>query len=134
MYSRRAKRISETMRKEISSIIVQDLCDPRVSFVTVTNVQVSSDMKKARVLVSMLGDNTTQKTSLYGLRSARSYIQGQLARRMNMRYTPIISFHLDDSLKKMAHINELIHGLNSGDAEDVNDVYDDEDDWETDKV
>lgn len=113
MYNRRTKRISETIKKEISSIILHELRDPRISFITVTKVELSNDLKKAKVYVSILGDKTSQETSIYGIQSAKSFIQRQLARRLSIRYTPILSFHIDDSLKKMAHINNLIAGLST---------------------
>ena len=108
---RRPKRVSESIKKEISSVIVNDLDDPRISFVTVSSVKLSSDMKKAKIFVSILGNGTTQKTTIYGLRNARKFIQRQVARQLNMKYMPVISFHVDDSLKKMTHIDNLIAGI-----------------------
>lgn len=124
MYNRRSKRMSEAIKKEISNIILHEIRDPRISFVTVTRIDLASDLRKAKVFVSILGDKTTQETSIYGLQKAKSFIQGQVAQRLNFRYTPILSFHIDDSLKKIAHINSLIEGLNPK-TEDGNDDNDD---------
>ena len=111
MSSRRTKRISEAIKKEVSSIILNDLNDPRVSFVTVTKVEISSDLKKAKIFVSIIGNETTQETSLYGIKNARSFIQRKVAQRLNIKYSPILSFHIDDSIKKMAHLDRLIAGV-----------------------
>ena len=112
MYNRRTKRIAESIKKEISNIILHEIRDPRISFATVTRIELSSDSRKAKVYVSILGNNTTQETSIYGLQKAKCYIQGLVAKRLNFRYTPILSFHIDDSLKKIAHMNSLIAELN----------------------
>ena len=111
MASRRTKRISEAVKKEVSNIVLNDLNDPRISFVTITKVEVSSDLKKAKIFVSIIGNKTTQETSLYGIKCARSFIQGKVARRLNIKYSPILSFHIDDSIKKMAHLDRLISGV-----------------------
>lgn len=108
MANRRAERIAEAIKREISEIILRELHDPRIGFITVTNVDLSGDLKEAKVYISILGDEKSQRNNIHGLQSARGYMQGEIARRLNMRYTPRLSFHLDDSLKKIAHINELI--------------------------
>ncbi len=111
MVTRRSKRLKEVIKQEISSIIVHNLQDPRIGFVTVTNVELSDDTKTAKVYVSILGTDVSEKTNLYGLKSARKYIQGELARRLKIKFTPLLSFHLDESLKKMAHMNNLMNDL-----------------------
>ena len=121
MSSRRTKRISEAVKKEVSNIVLNDLNDPRVSFVTVTKVEISNDLKKAKIFVSILGNETTQETSLYGIKSARSFIQGKVARRLNIKYSPILSFHIDDSIKKMAHLDRLIAGVSDDEKTEYND-------------
>ena len=126
MSSRRTKRIAEAIKKEVSSIVLNDLNDPRISFVTVTKVEISSDLKKAKIFVSILGNETTQETSLYGIKRARSFIQAKAARSLNIKYTPILSFHIDDSLKKIAHINNLLASV-STETEEENTEDEDED-------
>ena len=123
---RRSKRICESIKKEISSVIVNELDDPRISFVTVSNVKLTSDLKRAKIYVSILGNNTTQETTMYGLRNARKFIQGQVARRLNIKYMPIISFHVDDSLKKMTHIDNLIAGIDDEADVDSDNMVDDD--------
>ena len=117
MSNRRAKRITEIIRKEISEIILHDLQDPRLSFITVTGVELSDDLKNAKVFVSILGDESTQRTNMRGLKSARSFIQSEIARSANVRFTPVLSFHIDESFKKMAHINELLSSVKNESAE-----------------
>jgi len=125
---RRSKRLCESIKKEISNVIVNELDDPRISFITVVSVKLSSDLKNAKIYISILGNSTTQKTTIYGLRNARKFIQGQVARRLNIKYMPIISFHVDDSLKKMAHIDNLIAGINDEAAVDNDEAAVDNDD------
>lgn len=117
MPNRRAKRITEIIRKEISEIILHDLQDPRLGFITVTNVELSDDLKTAKVFVSILGDESTQRTNMKGLKSARSFIQSKIARSANVRFTPVLSFHIDESLKKMEHVNELLSSVKEESAE-----------------
>ncbi len=125
MGGRRTKKIAEAIKKEISSVIVHELNDPRVGFITVTKVELSSDMRRAKVFVSVL-DELTEKTSIHGLKNARSFIQSEVARRLNFRYTPILSFQVDETLKKMAHMNELMSELELGGDDDDHDDFDDE--------
>lgn len=115
MANRRVERVAQAIKREIGEIILRELHDPRISFITVTNVDLSGDLKEAKVYISILGNEKSQKTNIHGLQNARGYIQGEIGRRLNMRYTPRLSFHLDDSLKKMTHINELITDVSSKD-------------------
>lgn len=113
MGSRRSKRIVEVLKQAISSIIVHELSDPRIGFVTVTKVELAEDSKTAKVYVSILGEKSKEKTSIYGLQNARKHIQGILVRRLKIRFIPVLSFHIDDSLKKMDHINQLIESVST---------------------
>jgi len=108
MSSRRIERLSESVKQEVSKIILYELKDPRISFITVTHVEISPDLRNAKVHVSILGDNTTQTKTLRGLEHAKGFIQTELGSRLKMRYTPILTFYLDESVKKSMHISELI--------------------------
>lgn len=108
MTSRRVKRVAEAIRQEVSKIVLYELKDPRISFVTVTNVEASADLKTAKVLISLLENEVSQKTVMRGLERARGFIQGEVAKRLQMRYTPVITFCLDESLKKSLHVLKLI--------------------------
>lgn len=108
MVSRRVKRVAEAIRQEVSKIILYELNDPRIAFLTVTNVEASPDLRTAKVLISILEDKVPQKTVMRGLEHARGYIQGEVAARLKMRNTPVITFCLDESTKKSLRILKLI--------------------------
>lgn len=109
MVSRRVKRVAEAIRQEVSKIILYELKDPRIVFLTVTNVEASPDLRTAKVLISILEDKTPKDTVMKGLEHARGYIQGEVATRLKMRYTPAIKFCLDESSKKSLRVLKLIN-------------------------
>ena len=108
MSSRRIERLAEAVKQEVSKIILYELKDPRVSFITVTKAEVAPDLKKAWVYVSILGDDSTQRKTLRALEHARGFIQAKVGAHLQIRYTPILEFCLDESLKKSLHISKLI--------------------------
>lgn len=85
--------------------------DPRIGFVTVTKVIVTQDIKHAKVLVSIFGDDTAKKTSMEAINHSLGRIKQMLASRVRLRYMPTIQFQLDTSIEYSAHINELIFRL-----------------------
>lgn len=108
MSSRRVERLSEAVKQEVSKIILYELKEPQVSFVTVTRAEVSPDLRRARVYVSVLGDESAQKKTLLRLEHAKGFIQTEVGARLQTRYTPILTFYLDESVKKSIHISRLI--------------------------
>lgn len=88
--------------------ILADLKDPRIDGVTVTSVEVSPDMRLAKVYVSIMGDDAAQRLCLHGLQSAAGYLQQKVARRIDTRYTPRIHFELDMGVKKSIAIAKLL--------------------------
>lgn len=97
------------MKQEIADILMRKIKDPRVGFVTVTEVEVSHDLRNAKVFVSVLGGD--KKQSLKGLESAAAFIRSELGRRMRMRFVPEILFRFDESVERGAHIMEILHTL-----------------------
>ena len=91
--------------------ILADLKDPRIRDVTVTYVEVSADLRVAKVHVSVMGDETKQNLSLHGLQSAAGYLQGKVNDRIETRYTPRLTFILDQGVKKSIEMNELLSQL-----------------------
>ena len=87
---------------------VADLQDPRIKDVTVTHVEVSGDMRQAKVHVSVMGDETKQKLSLHGLQSAAGFLQSKVANRIDTRYTPRLEFVLDQGVKKSIEIARIL--------------------------
>ncbi len=88
--------------------ILADLNDPRIRDVTVTYVEVSGDLRLAKVHVSVMGDETKQKLSLCGLQSAAGFLQSKCAKRINTRYTPKIEFYLDQGVKKSIEVSRIL--------------------------
>lgn len=108
MPSRRMERLSESVKQEVSKIILYELKDPRISFITVTKVEIAPDLKRANVYISVLGDALTQTKTLRGLEHARGFIQAKVGKHLQIRYTPILRFCLDESIKKSQYISKLI--------------------------
>lgn len=88
--------------------ILAELKDPRVQNVTVTYVEVASDMRHAKVHVSVMGDETHQKLCLRGLQSAAGFLQSKIAERIEIRYTPKLSFVLDQGIKRSIEIAQIL--------------------------
>ena len=108
MSSRRIAKVAEALRESISMTVLFGLKDPRVKNVTVLRTEVSPDLKAARVYVSVMGDEKTQSLAMHGLRSARGFIQSQIAERLELRYTPILSFVLDPGIKLSIEASTII--------------------------
>ena len=95
----------------VSMAILADLKDPRVRDVTVTGVEVSPDLRYAKVLVSVMGDETRQNLSMQGLKSAAGYLQTKVARRIDTRYTPKLRFVLDMGVKRSLEIEKILESV-----------------------
>jgi ribosome-binding factor A len=108
MNSRRLQRAAEAIRGVVSMAILQELKDPRVRDVTVTHVEVSPDMRHAKVHVSVMGDDVRQRLSLVGLRSSAGFLQAKIAERIDTRYTPKLQFELDQGVKKSIELIKLL--------------------------
>jgi len=112
---KRAERVSDQMKQEIADILMRKIKDPRIGFVTVTDVEVADDLRNAKVFVSVYGSEKT--ATLKGLESASPYIRSELGKRMRMKFIPELLFRYDDSVERGAHINELLHEIQEKDEE-----------------
>ena len=110
--SHRLSRLAETIKKEISAIIQQELKDPRVGFASITAVDVSGDLRYAKVYISVLGDATQKKDTLTTLKRAQGFIRTELSRRVKLRYTPELQFELDDSINHATKVMKLLREVN----------------------
>jgi ribosome-binding factor A len=108
MSGQRMRRVDEAMRQVLGDALAQELKDPRVGFVTVTDVKTSPDLRHARVYVSVLGGEDEREASLDGLRSAHGYLQRRVASELRMKHTPTLDFHYDDSVERGMRLSELI--------------------------
>jgi ribosome-binding factor A len=132
MSSRRAQKVAEAIREVVSMAILTELKDPRVKDVTVTFVEVSSDLRHAKVHVSVMGDDTQQQLSLRGLQSAAGFLQAKIARQVELRYTPRLNFILDQGVKHSIEIARILREVLPPDEEtpttDAGDQPDPQDD------
>jgi ribosome-binding factor A len=108
--SERMRRVDTAVRQVLGDALSQDLKDPRVGFVTVTDVSTSPDLRHARVYVSILGTPAEQEDSLTGLRSAHGFLQGRVARELRLKNTPELEFILDDTAEKAFRVERLLEG------------------------
>jgi len=105
----RIVRISEEVKKEISSIIQNDLKDPRLpNMVSIISCNVTKDLRYAKVYVSVLGNDEQKKNAISALKSAAGFIRRELGHRLQLRYTPEIHFELDTSIEHGIYINKLL--------------------------
>jgi ribosome-binding factor A len=111
MSSRRVQKAAEAIREVVSMAILTELRDPRVQDVTVTYVEVSPDMRQAKVHVSVRGDEAKQKLSLHGLQSSAGFLQSRISERIDTRYTPRLRFELDMGVKKSLAISQMLSDL-----------------------
>ena len=104
----RVDKLDSILMKEISTIILQDINDPKLGFPTVTAVDVAPDLNTAKVFVSFLGKNYKKRDGIEALRKAKGYIKSQLAKRLKMRKIPDLHFVIDDTLDKAERIEEIL--------------------------
>lgn len=110
----RIEKLQELIRQEMSKIISNDIKDPRIGFVTVTGVEMTGDLREAKIFVSVMGSPDDVKTSLEGLNSALGFIRREIGQRIRLRFTPEISFALDTSLNYGEHIQKLLLQVEGG--------------------
>jgi ribosome-binding factor A len=108
MPSHRQLRMAEAIREVVASAILFDMADPRVHAVTVLRVDLTGDLRNATVSVSIMGSEAEQKQVLQGLQHGSGFLQSKVAARLQTRFTPILSFQRDDSVKKSIEMSRMI--------------------------
>ena len=108
MSSRRVLKAAQAIREVVSMAIITDLKDPRIQNVTVTMVEVSPDMRQAKVNVSIMGDEKKQKLCLRGLQNSAGYLQQKVGNRIDTRYTPKIEFVLDKGMANAMTVTRIL--------------------------
>jgi ribosome-binding factor A len=111
MSSRRAKRVAELMREEISDLILQDLRNPKIGLVTITEVSLTDDLSYARVFISVYGEDEKNSQSLKGLRKASGFIRRELSKRIRLRHFPELRFLWDSSIEQGVKITKLLEKI-----------------------
>ena len=102
------RRVNESIKEILGDAITTELKDPRIGFVTVTEVDTSPDLRAARVYVSVLGTEEERARSLAGLRSSHGFLQGKIASAMRMKRTPTLTFEYDESAERGDRISRLL--------------------------
>ena len=102
------RRVDEAIREVLSDAVMSELKDPRIGFVTVTDVKTSPDLRHARVFVTVLGGDDQRAASLEGLQSAHGVLQRRVASELRMKRTPTLRFVYDDTTDRAMHIEELL--------------------------
>jgi ribosome-binding factor A len=105
---RRPERLAEEIREEVARMIVSELKDPRLGFVTVVRVEVAHDLRYARVHVGVLGNEAEREKSLTALRSAAGFVRRELGRRLRIHHTPEIDFRYDKGLDATDRVARLL--------------------------
>lgn len=104
----RLEKIQEFIKQEISKMILTELKDPRIGFVTVTQVEATADLRSAKVYVSLLGSDDQKAATWEGLQKALGYLRAEVGKRIRMKFSPELSLHLDESLQYSTRIQELL--------------------------
>lgn len=116
--SHRPERLAEAIKKEVSDMIRDELKDPRIGFATITSVDVSGDMRYAKIFISVFGEPEAQQKTIDALESARGFVRSELGRRIRLRYTPELSFKLDSSIQRGTRVIKLLDEV-SGDGDNA---------------
>jgi len=111
----RVGRVGEQLKKELSQIIQTELKDPRIGFITVTGVEVTSDLSQARVFLSVLGSEEQKEETLKALARGSGFIRSELGKRIRLRHTPELLFKFDSSIEYGSRIESLLEEINHGD-------------------
>ena len=117
MNPRKKLKIEELLRRELSSIIIQQMKDPHMGFVSVTGVELSDDQRTAKVRVTVHGEAADIQESLRTLTGARGFQQGRIAENIELRYTPVLTFVEDEEVLKARRLDQLIDQARKDDLE-----------------
>ncbi len=118
----RARRVGELLKKEISQILLRELRDPRIGFVSVTDVEVSGDLRHAKVFVSVYGSDKEKEDTMEALEQATGYIRKIVGERINIYHTPELLFRYDNSIERGVHISKIIKDINDDKTEGNEDL------------
>lgn len=111
MNKTRMSRVGEEIKKELSVLLQREMKDPRIGFVTVTGVEVTSDLQQAKVFVSIFGNEEQRSASLAGLQKAKGFLRSEIGKRVKLRHVPDLVFKLDESIDYGNKINTLLREI-----------------------
>ncbi len=112
--SQRTQRVDELLRQEIGALLAKEIADPRIGFVTITEVETAPDLRHAKVWVSVIGGKTDRDETVRALQQAMGYVRHQLGQRLRIRRIPELHVRLDDSAERGTRLLHLINELESG--------------------
>lgn len=104
----RIEKLQELIKQEVGKMLIYDIKDPRIGFVTVTEVEMTGDLREATIYVSIMGNEEQIKNTMEGLQSALGFVRREIGKRIRLRFTPEISFAPDKSLDYSEHIQKLL--------------------------
>ena len=113
--SRRTDRVSDLLRSELSQLLLREVHDPRVKLASVSGIDVTPDLKRAVVKISVLGEEAQRQAAIEGLRHARGFLRTELAHRLRLRVTPELVFELDRGAEHSQQISDLLESLHGRD-------------------
>jgi len=113
MNKTRMNRVGEEMKKELSVLLQREMKDPRIGFVTVTGVEVTSDLQQAKVYVSIFGDAEKREAALAGLNKAKGFLRTEIGRRIKLRHIPDLVFKLDESIDYGNKIESILKEISN---------------------
>lgn len=114
MPSQRPTRLGEVIKTEVSQIFHREMKDPRMGFVSVTDVEVTQDLSAVRIFVSVLGDEAAGKDTMKALDSATGFVRSELGKRIRLRHVPELSFKLDTSIERGSRISKILNDIRDG--------------------
>ncbi|MBP9144602.1 MAG: 30S ribosome-binding factor RbfA [Thermoanaerobaculia bacterium] len=109
--SQRTDRVADSLRKELSVLLMREVRDPRVALATISRVQVARDLGHARIWISVLGDEETRQQTMAGIEHAKGFLRSQIGRRLKLRVTPELAFELDRGAEYLQDMTELLDKL-----------------------
>lgn len=112
----RQEKLGELIANDLSELLRTRVKDPRVGFASITRVEVSGDLRHAKVYVSVMGDQEEQKETMKGLKNATGFLRHELASRLTLRFMPELVFKLDHSIEEGARVLELIQKVEQEEA------------------
>lgn len=122
----RKDRLEELIRRIVSEVIVKEIKDPRIGFVTITDVELNKDFSEARIGVSIMGSSKEVRKGMEGVRSSSGFVQKCLGKQLQIRNTPRVYFYMDKSVEKGVDMISKIEAITKADKE--NHVHDESED------
>jgi ribosome-binding factor A len=117
MVTRRQRRVSALIREALAELLQKEVADPRLDFVTITDVETSPDLRQAHIYVTFLGDPEQQKDGLSALKKATGYLRRQLGQTVYLRYVPELNFHLDRSVEQGLRIDRILQDMDNSEKQ-----------------